>query len=363
MKAKGTAAGLLVLGLVAFCTVGPGLAQDCTVTVHSGESIQEAIDSASAGCVICLAEGTWEEDLTITIEGLTLRGQGPLQSIVVGSVLVQVTGQFIVEGLTLRSADQLRLEPGEMALIPGGAFQIGDPFNEGDPDERPVRTAIVSAFYIDPFEVTKALWDEVAVWAAESGYDIGPGDGTSTSDANHPVVLISWYEAVKWANARSEKEGLDPCYTVAGDVYRAGQGVPDCNWTATGYRLPTEAEWEKAARGGLVGARYPWGDDIDRTQANYDNSVGSTAPVGSYAANGYGLFDMTGNVYEWCWDWYRTQLSGGADPHGPSSGSNRVSRGGSWASGANACRIASRLDLVPNYESTRLGFRLVRAVS
>jgi formylglycine-generating enzyme required for sulfatase activity len=161
-----------------------------------------------------------------------------------------------------------------MALIRAGAFQIGDPFNEGRSDERPVRTVILSAFYMDRFEVTKGLWDEVAAWAQANGYDIGPASGSGRGPA-HPVTDVSWYEAVKWANARSEKEGLTPAYYTDAahrTVYRTGR-VDVRNewvkWTASGYRLPTEAEWEKAARGELVGARYPWGNDISCARANY----------------------------------------------------------------------------------------------
>jgi len=253
-----------------------------------------------------------------------------------------------------------------MALVRGGAFQMGDAFNEGNSDERPVRTVIVSAFYIDRFEVTKGLWDEVATWAQAHGYDIGPGS-TSGTGPGHPAAIVSWYEAVKWANARSEKEGLTPCYMVSGSVYRSATSVNQsadvsCNWSAGGYRLPTEAEWEKAARGEAVARRYPWGDtdEIDASRANY-NSHGTT-PVGSFAANGYGLYDMAGNVWEWCWDWYGDDLPGGVDPRGPASGSRRVYRGGSWDFYAVVCRVAHRSYSEPDYGSRDLGFRLVRTV-
>jgi formylglycine-generating enzyme required for sulfatase activity len=124
-----------------------------------------------------------------------------------------------------------------------------------------------------------------------------------------------------------------------------------------------EAEWEKAARGELVGARYPWGNDIDRTKANYGGNVGSTTPVGSYAPNGYGLYDMAGNVWEWCWDWYDSgyySSSPGSDPRGPGSGSRRVYRGGSWSSNADICRVAYRLSNSPDIGIHDLGFRLAR---
>jgi formylglycine-generating enzyme required for sulfatase activity len=163
--------------------------------------------------------------------------------------------------------------PAEMVLIPAGSFQMGNSLSEGWADELPLHTVMVSAFYMDTYAVTKALWDEVASWAQANGYDIGPGRAQGKGP-DHPVTDVTWYEAVKWANARSEREGLEPCYTLSGIVYRTEESdTPDCNWSANGYRLPTEAEWEKAARGGVAGHRFPWSDvdTIDHTRANYDS--------------------------------------------------------------------------------------------
>ena len=270
-----------------------------------------------------------------------------------------------------------------MVLIPAGSFQMGDAFDEGGTDERPVRTVIVSAFYMDKYEVTKALWDEVATWAGSHGYDIGPGSAQGKGLA-HSATNVSWYEAVKWANARSEKEGLTPGYMLSGSVYRTGQSdSPTCNWSANGYRLPTDAEWEKGARGGAEGHRFPWSDTdtIQHSRANYystndygyDTSptrgnhptyatgdIPYTSPVGSFAPNGYGLYDMAGNVWEWCWDWYGSELPGGVDPRGPASGSHRAIRGSSWSLDAYFCRVATRDYGWPDAEFIRLGFRLVR---
>ena len=192
------------------------------------------------------------------------------------------------------------------------------------------------------------------------------------------------YDCVKWCNARSQQAGKTPVYyTDVGwtAIYTNGEVTVYAMWTAAGYRLPTEAEWEKAARGGLSGQRFPWGNLINQNLANYSGNTATnydlgptglniaftngasphTSPVGSFAANGYGLNDMAGNVFHWCWDWYGTPYAGGADPRGASSGSGRVNRGGSWNDGASGCRTAERYAPIPSRRSDRIGFRCARA--
>ena len=284
--------------------------------------------------------------------------------------------------------------PAGMVLIPAGNFQMGDasvPF-DGSTDERPPHTVFVSAFYMDRFEVTKALWDEVRAWGSSNGrgYDDLPVGGGKASA--HPVQTISWYAMVKWCNARSQKEGLTPCYytndaQTPATIYKMGSvNVTNAQvkWSANGYRLPTEAEWEKAARGGLSGKRFPWGDTITHSQANYYslssysydvsptrnyhptyavNGTPYTSPVGSFAPNGYGLYDMAGNVSEWCWDWYGSSYystSPGTDPQGPPPGSYRVFRGGSWRHNAIYCRSANRSYNSPGNSYDSIGFRPFR---
>ncbi|MSU35213.1 MAG: formylglycine-generating enzyme family protein [Pedosphaera sp.] len=273
--------------------------------------------------------------------------------------------------------------PSGMVLIPAGSFEMGDTFNEGNPDERPVHSVFISGFYMDKTEVTKALWDEVKGWSTGYGYGFdNPGEGKA---ANHPVHTVNWFDVVKWCNARSELAGKTPVYyTDVGltRVYRTGEVPVFVNWGAKGYRLPTEAEWEKAARGGLSGQRFPWGNLISQGMANYYGTgivsydVGSdgynpigkiggttpaTSPVGSFAANGYGLYDMVGNVWEWCWDWVGSySLGSQTDSRGPDSGSSRVIRGGSWGRIAYSCRSAYRSDnRAPVGKSNGDGFRSV----
>jgi len=280
--------------------------------------------------------------------------------------------------------------PPNMVLIPAGSFTMGDTFNEGYGDELPTHTVYVSGFYMDQYKVTKALWDEVYNWATTNGYSFDDGDSGQGKAANHPAHTMTWYDAVKWCNARSEKEGLTPAYYTDSGLttrYRSGQVTPYVNWNTSGYRLPTEAEWEKAARGGASGHRFPLSDSntITHSRANYYSESGYiydtsptrgyhptfatggypyTSPVGYFATNGYGVYDMAGNLWEWCWDWYGSSYyvsSPSSNPRGPESGSFRVSRGGSWLSDADYCRAASRLNYDPARMDYDIGFRSVRA--
>jgi len=276
--------------------------------------------------------------------------------------------------------------PSGMALIPAGSFTMGD--NLDGESDAPVHTVYVSAFYMDKYDVTEALWQQVYNWAIAHGYsfdDSGSGlDGYGYAKGpNYPVVDVNWYDCVKWCNARSEMEGRTPAYyTTAAQtaVYRTGDLdlANGCvNWTG-GYRLATEAEWEKAARGGASGQRFPWGNTISESQANYysysgysydlsdtgynptfdDGVYPYTSPVGYFAPNGYGLYDMAGNVWQWCWDWYGT-YAGGSDPRGSTSGPDRVFRGGSWSGNADDCRAASRYYDNPYDYGHSVGFRSV----
>lgn len=273
--------------------------------------------------------------------------------------------------------------------IPSVAFDMGNAMSpeEGDADELPVHRVLLSAFAVDAHETTKERWDDVAAWASAHGYDIGPTDALAR-DGNHPVFGVTWFECVKWCNARSEKEGLLPCYTNSHGVYREGEVDPECDWDANGYRLPSEAEWEAAARGGAAGRRFPWGDSdtIQHERANYSSDASLdydtsatrgyhpayvsewppyTSPVGSFPPNGIGLYDAAGNVWEWCWDWYDASYyaaSPAIDPRGPSAGPGRVVRGGGWDNGPANCRNADRDVIWPGDGSEAVGFRTVRSV-
>jgi formylglycine-generating enzyme required for sulfatase activity len=309
----------------------------------------------------------------------------------------------------------------DTVFIPGGTFQMGDSFGDGGSWERPVHIVTLDSFYMGKYEITNQQYCaylnsalQQGLITVTSGIVYKADSGTSypycsTSSAptgypnfgdysrivyssgvfsirtyydrsmeNDPMVCVSWYGAVAYCNWRSQQEAKGQCYNLS---------TWACDFNKKGYRLATEAEWEYAARGGLSGKRFPWGDTISHSQANYNSFwIGGhpyypydvsptqgyhpfynsfTAPVGSFSANGFGLFDMSGNVYEWCNDWWSSTYYSSSpvnNPTGPTSGDGRIRRGGNWGDGAGSsqCRVAGRqyssnLGLTHNY----FGFRIL----
>jgi formylglycine-generating enzyme required for sulfatase activity len=279
-----------------------------------------------------------------------------------------------------------RMQP--MIWIPGGTFMMGQ---EGDyagamglPVAGPVHEVTLSPFRMDAYEVTLAEWVAVRDWAVDVSRGTRRYDFNTTGDApgpDHPVTHVDWYDAVKWANARSEMHGLDPVYftdATRARVFRAGAialGNQAVDWDGSGYRLPTEAEWEYASRGGLSRKVFPWGDSYPEvTQANFKFDYGGTTRVGAFPPNHYGLFDMAGNVREWCWDLHKDDPSvhytnhivfapydpePQTNPRGPDSGPRGMSRGGSWLDTQHFIQCGRRHNDERGRVTSFTGFRLV----
>ena len=271
--------------------------------------------------------------------------------------------------------------PERFVLIPAGSFQMGS--NEGYDDNKPVhKVTIAKPFYMGKYEVTQAEYELYCSYGSKSpSSDYGDGD-------NYPAYYVSWYDALVYCNKRSKAEGLTPCYSIDDSTNPEEWGeIPtawddplcetwdavECDWNADGYRLPTEAEWEYAARAGddtVDALTYSGTSDVNKLgdyawywySANYN-----THEVGTKLPNAFGLYDMSGNVWEWCWNWdtnsYDTEAEGGSDPTGTSAGSGRVYRGGSWGSNSGYCAVSYRSYNSPSIRYDFLGFRVVRASS
>ncbi|MCY3553297.1 MAG: formylglycine-generating enzyme family protein [Candidatus Poribacteria bacterium] len=278
------------------------------------------------------------------------------------TVLVMLLMVLMPEGdhLMRTTVAQSPSVPEGMVLIPAGEFQMGSTDSEGDSDELPVHTVYLDAFYMDIFEVTVGQYNE---FVRATGYTPLGNQVLNLSPTDwHPVVGVNWYDAMAYA-------------------------------TWAGKRLPTEAEWEKAARGGLAGKKYPWGaTPPDGTQCNFadmlaghlewanldvDDGYAHSAPVGNFPPNGYGLYDMGGNVREWCLDAWDADFYANSPRQNPFADgsledvlsnfktitSARVTRGGSWWTPPDFLRVAFRNESSPSAAYINNGFRCVKDIA
>lgn len=339
--------------------------------------------TGTAGVEYALQQSETLEQRSWLPAGVAVTGTGAEQTVL-------VPGAGVPGRNFLRFSYTSDPTPSGFVRIPSGSFIMGDqsvPY-DGLLKERPAITVETGSFFMKATEVTKAEWDATFTWAVANGYTFGNLAGAGKGP-DHPVTSVNWYDAVKWCNAKSEQEGLVPPYTelVSGrHVTFRTLSTPRVYWNfaANGYRLPCEAEWEKAARGGMTGRRFPSGSTINHSVANffaskttyaYDTTgvdglhpayntgaVPYTSPVGSFPPNPYGLYDMEANVREQCWDNASSDWSEGYAVRWDSGTSltPRSIRSGDWSNTAITCRSSYRNQEFPDARRNYLGFRLVK---
>jgi formylglycine-generating enzyme required for sulfatase activity len=280
-----------------------------------------------------------------------------------------VSGTINVAGIVAVNSKE---SAGNMVFVEGGTFQMGS--TTGNSNEQPVHSVTLSSFYIGKYEVTQADWQTVMTGNNNRIHTISD---FFTNNPNHPMQRVSWYDIMVYCNHKSIQEELTPCYAKGGDTNpdnweivptssNASWDAITCNWSANGYRLPTEAEWEYAARGGnqSQGYTYSGSNTIgDVAWLNF-NSGNTTHSVGTKAPNELGIYDMSCNVWEWCWDWYGLYTSSAqTNPTGPTSGLVRLLRSGGFYYDAGFCRVSYRHDFnVPYNGYEDLGFRISRTI-
>ena len=374
--------GLLLLAAIALCT---GFFA-CKVAVGDGEGGK--IESYTITYELDGGTNAPENPVSYNVETETITLKDPAKP---GYTFA---GWYMAEDFTGNAVTEI--VPGTTGNITLYAKWEQIPFTtvkvEGGSCTLNGKEVTISSFWISPYEVTQAEFESLMA-GNTNGIEPNPsyfqGDTKPPAEGEvqgrRPVEKVSWYDAIVYCNLLSMREGLPPCYTIKGSTNPAAWGTSPTsegeddyddwesvtyNFDADGYRLPTEAEWEYAARGGNPedsswDNTYSGSNTADDVAWYRDNSDSKTHEVGKKQANALGLYDMSGNVWEWCWDWWDGSSSGypsgTEDPAGPDTGSYRVIRGGGWNYYASSCTVSYRLNYYPYFRYKDYGFRLVRS--
>lgn len=372
--------GLPAGGTVTLSLRGNGIDYENTKGADADGTVRFTVPLIASGTEITVSLTLWEADGTLACTGTKTQRVTGLSS----DIAVSLSGGGSAPAPTPTPTPVP--VPADLVSIPAGTFMMG--YTAGYSSEKPVHSVTLTrAFYICEHEVTQAEYETYCSYDGGdrpfASYGLGP---------DYPVYNMSWYGALVYCNRRSMAEGLTPCYTISGSTdpadwpgvqstggkYRGPNSSSDlavwanaaCDWNADGYRLPTSAEWEYAARAGdtTTDAKTWSGTSSSSSLGDYawygvSDGSGTAHPVKTKLPNAWGLYDMSGNAHEWCWDWYDLYGSSAVtDPTGPSSGSYRVYRGGSYFDSAGGCTVSSREDGSPYRGYGNVGFRVVRTI-
>ena len=346
---------MLLLTAVSCGKKKPTEPEEETVAIPSFDPVGGSYSSAQIVTISCATSGA---TIRYTTNGTEPNSNSPTYSSPINvSSTTTIKAKGFKSGWTPSSTASATytinvISPGQMILVPGGTFHNG------------TSDVTISSFYIGKYELTQAEYQAV----------MGNNPSHFTGVTNGPVEKVSWFNAIEYCNRRSMQEGLTPCYSYGNygtnpDDWPSGWNNYSnhtnvaCSWTVDGYRLPTEMEWMFAAKGGnqSQGYTYSGSNDIDEVAWHWGNSDDTTHTVGTKAANELGIHDMSGNVREWVWDiWGEYPSEAQTDPHGPTSGSYRVLRGGSWITDAYFCTVSNRGFNDATFTNYVIGFRICR---